>query len=154
MPTTQIKLDKPMPLPATPYLIERDVQWPELQYLMPTTQIKLDKPMPLPAKRERTVPIQTDRVPNPNSMPITPYLIERNVPMPIQIDRNVPMPAPKRRYPFKLLAIGDSFVIPIAEIVRATSASDIGRLPGDTQRRRFTHRQDKAAGTVRFWRIQ
>ena len=109
---------------------------------MPTTQIKLDKPMPLPAKLERDV-----------QWPATPYRIERNVPMPIQIDRNVPMPAPKRRYPFKLLAIGDSFVIPIAEIVRATSASDIGRLPGDTQRRRFTHRQDKAAGTVRFWRV-
>ena len=95
---------------------------------MPTTQIQLDKAMPLPAKRERDVPIQTAS--------------------------NVPMPTPRGRYPFKLLEIGDSFAAPIAEIVRATSASDIGRLPGDTQRRRFTHRQDRVAGTVRFWRIQ
>ena len=113
---------------------------------MPTTQIKLDKPMPLPAKLESKAPMPTQtesNVPNPNPMPTTQYPIESNV----------PMPAPKGRYPFKLLGIGDSFVIPIAEVSRATSASDIGRLAGDTQRRRFTHRQDKAAGTVRFWRV-
>jgi len=100
---------------------------------MPTTQIQLDKPMPLPE---------------------TPYRIERNVPMPIKIERNVPMPAPRGRYPFKLLAIGDSFSIPIAEADRAVGASYIGRQAGDTQARRFTHRQDKVTGTVRFWRIQ
>ena len=110
---------------------------------MPTTQIKLDKPMPLPAKLERDV-----------QWPATPYRIERNVPMPIQIDRNVPMPAPKRRYPFKLLAIGDSFALPIAEVVRATAASYNSRRFEDMQLRRFTRRQDKEAGTVRFWRIQ
>ena len=113
---------------------------------MPTTQIKLDKPMPLPAKRERKapMPIQTEsNVPNPNLMPTTQYLIESNV----------PMPAPKGRYPFKLLGIGDSFVIPIAEVSRATEAAHSCWQAGDTKRRRFTRRQDKASGTVRFWRV-
>ena len=80
---------------------------------MPTTQIKLDKPMQLPTPR-----------------------------------------TPKGHYPFKLLEIGDSFAVPIAEVSRAASASYNSRRFEDMQLRRFTRRQDKEAGTVRFWRIQ
>jgi len=86
--------------------------------------------MPLPAKHERTVPIQT----------------ESNVPMPTP-------KTPKGRYPFKLLEIGDSFAVPIAEVDRADAAARHYGKTSDTKRRRFTRRQDKVAGTVRFWRV-
>ena len=102
---------------------------------MPTTQVQLDKPMPLPAKRERDV--QWPEIQNLNVHAAS----ER-----IRTARG--------RYPFKLLEIGDSFAVPIDEVVRATAASYNSRRFGDMQLRRFTRRQDKVAGIVRFWRIQ
>ena len=101
---------------------------------MPTTQIQLDKPMPLPAKREPDV--QWPEIQNLNVHAAS----ER-----IRTARG--------RYPFKLLEIGDSFAVPIDEVDRADAAARYYGKTSDTQLRRFTRRQDKVAGTVRFWRV-
>ena len=79
--------------------------------------------------------------------------IKLGKPMPIQTASNVPMPTPRGRYPFKLLEIGDSFAVPIAEVDRANAAAQYYGKTSDTQLRRFTRRRDQKAGIVRYWRV-
>lgn len=69
-----------------------------------------------------------------------------------KIDKNVPMPAPysRTKYPFRLMEIGDSFVIPdgVARQYISSYAANAGKRLG----RKFSVRK-AADGSVRCWRV-
>lgn len=74
-----------------------------------------------------------------------------------QIDSDVPVPSIRRgKYPFAEMNVGDSFSIQVGKkndaIALGTSARKFGAT--QTPKRRFVIRTDKAAGTVRVWRIE
>jgi len=67
----------------------------------------------------------------------------------IKIDKTVPFPAPRGKWPFHEMEVGDSFLIPAGrEKAAKASAWTYGHKHGI----RFTVRQEKKG--VRIWRIE
>ena len=85
---------------------------------------------------------------------MTQYVIEKNVPMPSNLRRV------GTRYPFAMMAVGDSFAVSIDPQTSKTINRVIARLCTastyfckGSYRGRFTIRLIRAEGVVRVWRV-
>lgn len=73
----------------------------------------------------------------------------------IQVDRDIPLPPPKqqftRKYPFNIMAVGDSFFVP--GMTRRPMASSIRH--ASCECRKFTTRRviENGVSGLRIWRI-
>lgn len=67
------------------------------------------------------------------------------------IDSHVPLPSSVNKYPFKSMAVGDSFTMPIDMRSKLQVAAYIH---GKANSKKFTVRIDRSANVVRCWRIE